>query len=196
MSIPTLGRRCSPERRRNDGLSLVEDGCVSFHVLSGEVAVLSCQKGRVGGVQGHQPPLVLLLRAASLPSHSSWVVCLRCRVYQTLLALHSNVITASSFRHCYGHHSGPIPAIGMAIPVSTIIHPIPTLGTEPLTGTTPERRMESCRVYLDLDPHPGGWGYLHVMLATICMVCAGLRDIAAPQIASAHDVGKPAVQAR
>ena len=145
MSIPTLGRRCSPERRRNDGLSLVEDGCVSFHVLSGEVAVLSCQKGRVGGVQGHQPPLVLLLRAASLPSHSSWVVCLRCRVYQTLLALHSNVITASSFRHCYGHRSGPIPAIGMAIPVSTIIHPIPTLGTEPLTGTTPERRMECCR---------------------------------------------------
>jgi hypothetical protein len=37
----------------------------------------------------------------------------------------------------------------MAIPVSTIIHPIPTLGTEPLTGTTPERRMESCRV---VDP--------------------------------------------
>ena len=73
-------------------------------------------------------------------------MCLRCRVYQTLLALHSNVITASSFRHSYGHRSGPIPAIGMAIPVSTIIHPIPTLGTEPLTGTTPERRMESCRV--------------------------------------------------
>ena len=60
-------RSHSPERRRNDGLSLVEDGCVSFHVLSGEVAVLSCQKGRVGGVQGHQPPLVLLLRAESLP---------------------------------------------------------------------------------------------------------------------------------
>ena len=73
-------------------------------------------------------------------------MCLRCRVYQTLLALHSNLITASSFRHCYGHRSGPIPAIGMAIPVSTIIHPIPTLGTEPLTGTTPARRMECCRV--------------------------------------------------
>ena len=78
-------------------------------------------------------------------------MCLRCRVYQTLLALHSNVITASSFRHSYGHRSGPIPAIGMAIPVSTIIHPIPTLGTEPLTGTTPERRMESCRVVIEKD---------------------------------------------
>ena len=35
----------------------------------------------------------------------------------------------------------------MAIPLSTIIHSIPTLGTEPLTGTTPERRMESCRAW-------------------------------------------------
>lgn len=36
----------------------------------------------------------------------------------------------------------------MAIPKSTITQPIPTLGTEPLPGTTPERRLESCRVVL------------------------------------------------
>ena len=32
----------------------------------------------------------------------------------------------------------------MAIPKSKITQPIPTLGMEPLPGTTPERRLESC----------------------------------------------------
>ena len=44
-------------------------------------------------------------------------------------------------------------------------------------------------LYLELDPHPGGWGYLAVELAIVYMVCAFLRGpwyfISAPQSASA-----------
>ena len=50
-------------------------------------------------------------------------------------------------------------------------------------GHTVNFERAPAELHLELDPHPGGWGYL--MLATFCMVCAGLRDIAAPQIASA-----------
>jgi hypothetical protein len=38
-------------------------------------------------------------------------------------------------------------------------------------------------LYLELDPHPGGWRYLE--LAIVCMVCAVLRGLSAPQSASA-----------
>ena len=36
---------------------------------------------------------------------------------------------------------------------------------------------------LELDPHPGGWG--HLLVAIVCMVCAVLRGLSAPQGASA-----------
>ena len=41
---------------------------------------------------------------------------------------------------------GVIPTFGMAIPKSTITQPIPTVRTDRVVGTTPEQRLESCRV--------------------------------------------------
>ena len=52
-------------------------------------------------------------------------------------------------------------------------------------GRTVNFERAPAELYMDLDPHPGGWGYLMLATTSICMVCAGLRDIAAPQIVSA-----------
>ena len=67
-----------------------------------------------------------------------WVIVDFGMVGSVFFLLWQFVMPFRSFRG----HSDLRSTFGMAIPKSTTTHHIPTLGTEPLTGTTPERRLE------------------------------------------------------